>query len=220
MLSSPRKYYRYDDTLQKYKSNGSHIWWRQTYFTLSMGYKLCWATKRFIDSILLGSCRENEIVYKTDTTASLKPIIVVKLEQTQTSNFFYVSWVAYKTKAPVWSVPVKLGLVNFSLLSSSLLVFYWHIHPIASRRRISKGHRWFPNFCLSGWVEKWHFRSCMRTRFRTSAFPSHSQIQREPLQVIQWHCLLYLSLFIFSFNFQWVVRLCYCKKNWLQCDCQ
>ena len=66
-------------------------------------------------------------------------------------EFFQVLTSLFTGSNTLLRVPQNFELVNFLLLTSSWLVFYWHLHLIASCRQLSlslKGHNISPHFRL------------------------------------------------------------------------
>ena len=82
---------------------------------------------------------------------------------------------------PPFRMSQNLELVNFLRLTSPWPAFHWRLHPLASCRRLPKGHKSFPIFRLS-------------CREKRHPFPVHMR---------KWSSDLKSSLVIFNYH-EWL----------------
>ena len=111
---------------------------------------------------------------------------------------------------PFGTHPLKLGLVNFRLLTSSWLVFYSRLHLFMSRRRLPNVvHSLLP--VVSGVKTSTSALSNKRKRFRTSIFSYLFLTRNECLSLVIRQLLSTLCIYSFInlFNFLWAVQLRY-----------
>ena len=110
-----------------------------------------------------------------------------------------VSWVK-RSLMPPFGTPPNFGFMNFLLLTSLCLVFYWRLHLLTFRRGLSKGHKLsLTSACCVG------SRTIFVSARSVSAHKiSHLQFSQVIFSLVIQCLLSYLFIYLFIYSISYL----------------